>query len=50
MENQTLKMKDYKMTSLEQLEVGVLVVCLLLHFMSWNSMTVDGEKILVLAV
>ena len=39
-------MKDYKMTSLEQLEVGVLVVCLLLHFMSWNSMTVDGEKIL----
>lgn len=38
-------MKDYKMTSMEQVEVALLVIGLLLHFMAWNRVTVNGETV-----
>ena len=39
------RVRGYKMTSMAQVEVGLLAVCLLLHFFSWNSVTVNGETV-----
>ena len=39
------RMKDYKMTSMAQVEVALLVIGLLLHFVAWNRVTVNGETV-----
>lgn len=39
------RIKDYEVTSMEQIEVSLLVVCLLLHFAAWTSITVNGETV-----
>lgn len=43
------KVKGYQVTSLEQMGVALLVVCLLLHFAAWASVSVGGETIYELA-